>query len=650
VDITRHCVPITSPSLGILDTLLSSYQVIVCFPQEAFPSSSNNSSASRTNAQTLIQQHVSFCIAAHAKQSERSTARTTDNPHTMSGSELQLYGFGSNYYYAFGGSELVALKDHDQSIPAYTFPSHPWNNKNNDSLQDIQCTTSSTLFLTCSGKIFHVGTMHGVLNSIPRQVTIPYPLPVANMACGRHYCLVLLQGGAAVLSWGAGHFGQLGLGPHVSVTSEPTLVPHLLPKATGASPVVALTAGAWHAAAITKEGKAFSWGSNRKGQCGIATPATIVYPHPVDTQESFAMIACGKAHSVGLTVEGKVYSWGAAAVCGHSSRKSTNISSPRLMEALSKVHVIQVATGESHSLALTGGGRVFGWGNNTEGQLGLGLPSHVVSKPKLIAELDFVAIVASEEWAKSQATSDLDDASPQLAPCFDEMASLADEVVPFPQMETASQILPRVPKIQSIAASGSYSVAISTSGHVYGWGCNDTGVLGMTPTSSKLPMLELPSSSSPPCKGRLLEIQTFDSQHNVLLPRRLDALAQIQVSTVAAGPSHLYVCGTPRTTTTKDMVGRTLYEMQHLPQDVYLSDDDAVTTHSTMKRTATATPSTPRRASAPFSTTDVPSSRRSRRSLSLGKLIRRMGGRTEVPRAPTSRVRKFLSSAFGGKS
>jgi alpha-tubulin suppressor-like RCC1 family protein len=629
----------------------------------------------------------------------------------------ELYGFGSNYFHALGGCEVVHLSGHnnnddnnndddnnDKDDNHDKDNDNDNNNNNNDdsdsdavqvrkltetpwntALTDIQCTTASTLFLTQAGKIYQVGTMHGVLKPTPQLVHVPYPLPVAYMAAGRHYCLAVLQGGAAVLSWGAGHFGQLGLGPNISVAQEPTIIQHLLPQATGSS-IASVAAGSWHAAAITTEGRAFSWGSNRKSQCGAASPSTLVYPHPLE--QPFLQISCGKAHSLGLTKDGKVYSWGASTACGHSSRKTT-ICPPRLVEALSKVSVTQVAAGESHSLALTGGGRVFGWGNNTEGQLGLGIPAHLVPRPKWISDLDFVAIVASGEYAKSRQGKDAaDDASPSPPPTDRIMNTAAADEASLPPPPplitdaklpppTASQILPLVPKVVSIAASGSYSLAVSSAGHVYGWGYNDAGVLGVRPATPTMPMIELPSSSV--LKGRLLEIQSFDSQHNVLLPRRLDALSHLHVSIVAPGPCHLFLCGKPRSAVTKEVVGRTLYEMQHTAAaaageaHVMIEEEELWTENSPQPpEVVRSLPSgSPRRASSSSAlrsqvrpqlqqqqqrrASTPPPTRPAPPRRAMSNLIRRIGGKAPEDRpsgamakAP-SRARKLFSSAFGGK-
>ena len=154
--------------------------------------------------------------------------------------------------------------------------------------------------------------------------------------------------------------------------------------------------------------------------------------------------------------------------------------------------------------------------------------------------------------------------------------------------------LANVPRIAQIACGPSYSVAICTSGHVYVWGSNDAGQLGI-PTPPNLPVRDAWSSGStstitstnagtttnhPPnspgggpalsssahkrtSTNRDLHVQTFDSRHNVLLPLRLEAADHLLVQHVACGPNHLWCIGTERTPEQRQLpIGRTLYEVQ----------------------------------------------------------------------------------------
>ena len=61
---------------------------------------------------------------------------------------------------------------------------------------------------------------------------------------------------------------------------------------------------------------------------------------------------------------------------------------------------------------------------------------------------------------------------------------------------------------------------------------------------------------------RIADGETFDSRHNVLVPKRLDCLQDMVISMVAGGPSHLWVYGTPRNPNNSLAVGKTLHELE----------------------------------------------------------------------------------------
>lgn len=57
---------------------------------------------------------------------------------------------------------------------------------------------------------------------------------------------------------------------------------------------------------------------------------------------------------------------------------------PRLVQELDYSHqIVSVAAGLDHSVALTSGGMVFTWGDNSEGQCGLGHRMVTVRSPTL---------------------------------------------------------------------------------------------------------------------------------------------------------------------------------------------------------------------------------------------------------------------------
>mmetsp|Transcript_3056 Transcript_3056/g.4990 ORF Transcript_3056/g.4990 Transcript_3056/m.4990 type:complete len:654 (-) Transcript_3056:27-1988(-) len=484
----------------------------------------------------------------------------------------RLLGFGSNYFHALGGSKDIVLGA-NKDVPAHEYPEETFD------VEQLCCTTTSTVILTKNGKVFQTGMMHGHLKRKPTRIPVPMALPISQIAGGRHFCLA--KCGNAVLSWGAGHFGQLGHGPNVSLLEQPEVISHLLPEATG-SPVAQIACGSWHGSVLLEDGRIYCWGSNRRNQCGTKSPSTVVYPAPISG--CFSKIVCGKGHCIALERDsGRVFTWGSSVGCGHSSRK-TAISPPRLVEALQRVVIVDIAAGDSHSLALTGGGRVFSWGLGPEGQLGMGGAFPIIPRPKLVGDLDFVAVVAGQQLSNKNNTSN--NASSSASQLDASVSSIPYAPNLQQQKEPVSQILANVPKVVSIHVAGSYSLAISSVGHVYAWGYNDAGVLGLAHPSS-LPTVEPASSSSATIsqiKSRTPESKTFDSRHNVLLPQRVDALRNLRITAIAGGPSHLLVYGAVRDPNETTVIGRTLHEVQQARRLSQLqtgsSGEDELSVHS----------------------------------------------------------------------
>ncbi|KAI3822449.1 hypothetical protein L1987_10039 [Smallanthus sonchifolius] len=87
-------------------------------------------------------------------------------------------------------------------------------------------------------------------------------------------------------------------------------------------------------------------------------------------------IATGEAHTLALTGDGSVFSWGR----GTFGRLGTGSELDRLFPARidcnsidrsEKVKIVGVSAGSYHSLALSDDGSVWSWGHNTYGQLGV---------------------------------------------------------------------------------------------------------------------------------------------------------------------------------------------------------------------------------------------------------------------------------------
>jgi alpha-tubulin suppressor-like RCC1 family protein len=140
--------------------------------------------------------------------------------------------------------------------------------------------------------------------------------------------------------------------------------------------LLAVTRGTEHACGLAANGGAYCWGSNRLGQLGDGddSPSTKSRAVAVATAETFIAISAGANHTCALTREGVAYCWGlnltgelgqalVANECGGfpCSRRPVRVEAT--------VRFDTISGGFGHTCALSGG-HAFCWGRNDQGQLG----------------------------------------------------------------------------------------------------------------------------------------------------------------------------------------------------------------------------------------------------------------------------------------
>ena len=171
-----------------------------------------------------------------------------------------------------------------------------------------------------------------------------------------------------LLAWGSGGDGQLGDG---STTSEDTPVAANLPAGTK---VTQVRAGCFHTLALTSKGHVLAWGSNVEGQLGSGTTTNSITPVrvllPAGTKAT--AIGAGENFSLARTSKGHELAWGLNINGQLGNGTTTNSSTPVRVLLPAGAVVTTMTAGENFALAGTSGGGLFAWGANNLGQFGDG--------------------------------------------------------------------------------------------------------------------------------------------------------------------------------------------------------------------------------------------------------------------------------------
>lgn len=190
----------------------------------------------------------------------------------------------------------------------------------------------------------------------------------------KHSCAVALNQRA--LCWGDNTLGNLGDG-----TTNASDVPVLV---AGSNTFSSISAGANHTCALTTDGRAFCWGTNLFGELGggatstecdglpcSRTPVAVAGPRTyraisVRGRSTCAIGADSLAYCWGLNDHGQLGATSGLATCTGRPCATT----PVLVAGLGKV--IAISTGFRHACAVAVTGAAYCWGQNVDGELGIG--------------------------------------------------------------------------------------------------------------------------------------------------------------------------------------------------------------------------------------------------------------------------------------
>jgi alpha-tubulin suppressor-like RCC1 family protein len=252
-----------------------------------------------------------------------------------------------------------------------------------------------------------------------------------------------------------------------------------LVAAAFASVFAVATTGTLAGASAT--GNAWAWGLNSDGELGngSATPYSgLSTPGQVVNLSHVVSVAGGDDHSLALRSDGTVWAWGNNGWGQLGNGTYTRSLTPTQVAGLTNVRAI--AAGSLHNLALKSDGTVWAWGFNYFGQVRIG-PSgdrgNVLS-PVQVTGLAGVSAVAAGGYTSVALKSD----RTVWAWGYDGQGQLGNGTSDEGPHGTPTKVR-NLSTAVALGAGVSHALAVLADGRVLAWGDNQTSELGSATTS-----------------------------------------------------------------------------------------------------------------------------------------------------------------------
>ena len=171
----------------------------------------------------------------------------------------------------------------------------------------------------------------------PLKMDFTQPSMIKKIALGSSFAIILDQDGA-IWSWGYNEFGCIGQGISKKVSKIPEKV-HMPDGSEDLFDDVVI--GLNHVLALTSEGNLFAWGDNSNKQVGIGAKegSKIWAPARITLQgnQEVDNIYASRNSSYVITTEGKVFSWGENSQGQLGLSSLVDIEVPKMIENLPNI-------------------------------------------------------------------------------------------------------------------------------------------------------------------------------------------------------------------------------------------------------------------------------------------------------------------------
>jgi len=333
----------------------------------------------------------------------------TSSNHTVLVSEngRRVWTFGRN-----DSGQLGHGDTEDRNVPTEI------RRRENELPKDVRiigasCGCNHTVLLSDDGRIWtfgknyfgQLGLSMGVIENryVPTEIPrgengLPEDVKIVKVSCGE-YRTVLLSEDGRIWTFGENSSGQLGHGDIVNrnVPTEIQRGEYGLPEDVK---IVDVSCGFHHTGLLSDDGRIWTFGNNYYGQLGLGDIENRYVPTEIQRNINglpedvkIVDVSCGSKYTVLLSDDGIIWTFGDNYfdIFGYKYVRNINVLTDikrGLQGFPENIKIIGVNCGSFHTVLLSDDGRIWTYGFNFYGVLGLGLEdNHKRNVPTEIRDL-----------------------------------------------------------------------------------------------------------------------------------------------------------------------------------------------------------------------------------------------------------------------